>query len=146
MRSTFESGAWVEHIALQDLKGKHKRGLDRVGKPQPVFHNGEFDQEATVSGMDVMGWQAARRDAVWAMVITAWSYGLPVPQAGDDGQVDGAEAFGELPLDDLEELEELMAPFEAKLQRRPNPKAQAAAITTGSNGSSRVSGAASRMA
>lgn len=144
MRSTFTSGAWVEHTPIQELRGKHKRNLDRVGKPRPVFGaGGEFDQAATVSGMDVMGWQAARRDAVWAMVITAWSWDLPVPVFGDDGQVADADSFGELPLEDFEELEALLKPFEEKLARRPDPKG---VTTSGSNGSSRESAAASPTA
>ena len=147
MRTTLASGAWVEHLPVQELKGKHKRILDRVGKPTPVFTpDGGFDQAATISGLDVLGWQAARRDAIWAMVITAWSWDLPVPALGDAGQVDGG-SFEELPLEDFEELEELLAPYEAKLQRKPDPKARAAGTISGSNGSSRAAAtAASRMA
>src|ERR1700761_5377558 len=116
MRSTFTSGAWIEHTPVQELKGKHKRGLNKVGKPQPVFRGGEFDQEATVSGMDVMGWTEARRDAIWSMMLTAWSFDLPLPQFDwATGTVASAESFGELPLADLDELEALMAPFEAAL-------------------------------
>lgn len=145
MRTTFESGAWVEHLPVQELKGKHKRDLDRVGKPRPVFGaDGQPDIEATVSGLDVMGWVAGRRDAIWAMVLDAWSFDLPVPVfVRETGEVTGAEAYGELPLDDFEALEELMKPFEAKLERKPDPKAPGAATTTSSNGSSRASGARS---
>jgi hypothetical protein len=144
MRTTLTSGAWVEHTPIQELRGKHKRNLDRVGKPRPVFGaGGEYDQAATMSGMDVMGWQAARRDAVWAMVITGWSYELAVPELGDGGQVADVDSFGELPLEDFEELEALLKPFEEKLARRPDPKG---AITSGSNGSSRESAAASPTA
>ena len=140
MRTTFASGAWVEHLPIGELKGKHKRNLDKVGKPVPVFTpGGDFDQAATMSGIDVMSWQAAKRDAAWAMVIEKWSFGLPLPQFdAASGEVTGADAFGELPIDDFEELEELLAPFEDKLNRRPDPKG---ATTSSSNGSSRASGA-----
>jgi hypothetical protein len=77
------------------------------------------------------------------MVVEGWSYDLPVPELGDDGQVTGLDSFGELPLDDFDELERLLAPFEEKLARKPDPKAPAAATTSSSNGSSRAKAAAS---
>jgi hypothetical protein len=140
LRTTFKSGAWVEHLPIQDLKGKHRRDLDRVGKPQPVFDDrGEFDQQATMAGMDVLTWMGAKRDAMWAMIITGWSYDLPVPRFDrETGQAVNADSFGELPLEDFEELEALMEPFEARLSRTPDPKA---ATTSSSNGSSRASAA-----
>jgi hypothetical protein len=141
MRTTFTSGAWVEHVPIQDLKGKHKRNLERVGRPQPVFRDGELDREATMSGLDILSWQAAKRDAAWAMVVDGWSYDLPVPELGDDGQVTDLDSFGELPLDDFGELEALMVPFEEKLARKPDPKG---VTTSSSNGSSRAKAAASQ--
>ena len=143
MRTTFGSGAWVEHVPIQELKGKHKRDLGKVGKPVPVFTaGGDFDQAATMTGVDVMTWLAAKRDATWAMLIGDWSFELSVPEFDRaSGEVSGAEAFGELPLDDFEELEALMEPFEEKLARSPDPKAREAATTTSSNGSSRASAA-----
>jgi hypothetical protein len=141
MRTTFTSGAWVEHVPIQELKGKHKRALERAGKPQAVFRDGELDKEATVSGMDITAWMAAKRDAVWAIVVEGWSYDLPVPELGDDGQVAGLDSFGELPLDDFGELEALMVPFAEKLTRSPDPKG---VTTSSSNGSSRAKAAASQ--
>jgi hypothetical protein len=143
MRTTFESGAWVEHTPIQELRGKHKRNLDRVGKPQvtadAISDDGAVDVRALMSGIDIMSWQAAKRDAVWAMVIERWSYDLPVPVLeAASGEVTGADAFGELPLKDFEELEALLAPFEETLNQRPDPKG---ATTSASNGSSRASGA-----
>lgn len=140
MRTTLKSGAWIEHVPIQDLKGKHKRDLDRVGKPQPVFsEDGELDQQATIGGLDVLTWLAAKKDALWAMVIEKWSYDLPLPQFDRaSGEVENADSFGELPLEDFEEIEALMEDFEAKLSRRADPKA---AITSASNGSSRASAA-----
>ena len=136
MRSTFTSGAWVEHTPIQELKGKHKRNLDRVGRPQPVYRDGELDREATMSGLDIHTWQEAKRDGVWAMVIDGWSYDLPVPEIGDSGQIVNVDSFGEMPLDDLDELEALMKPFEEKLNRKPDPKGT---TISSSNGSSRAS-------
>jgi hypothetical protein len=141
MRTTLTSGAWIEHRPIQELKGADKRTLAKVGKPQvAVGPGGELDVQAMVAGMDVLGYVAGQQDATWALLIEAWSYDLPVPVLDKaSGTVTGAEAFGEIPIDDFEELEALMAPFEKKLSRKPDPKAQAAAITTASNGVSRAS-------
>lgn len=142
MRTTLESGAWIEHVPLQELKGKHKRDLDGVGKPKPVFdERGEFDQQATIGSLDVMTWMSAKRDALWAMVIEKWSFDLPLPLFDRaSGEVENAESFGELPLEDFEEIEVLMEAFDEKLSRRPDPKGT---TTSASNGSSRASAARS---
>jgi hypothetical protein len=140
MRTTFTSGAWVEHVPIQDLKGKHKRDLARAGRPTPVYRDGELDKEATMSGLDVVTWLEARRDAAWAMIVEGWSYDLPVPELGYDGLVADLTSFGELPLEDYEELERLMTPFIEKLTSSPDPKG---ATTSSSNGSSRAKAAAS---
>lgn len=138
MRTTLTSGAWVEHRPIQDLKGADKRALARIGKPEVVLTpSGEPDLGSMLGGMDIMTWVSDQQDAVWALAITAWSWELPVP-AFDGGQVTGVEVFGELPLDDYEELETLFAPFLAKLTRKPDPKGT---TTSSSNGSSRASAA-----
>jgi hypothetical protein len=140
MRTTFTSGAWVEHVPIQELKGKHKRNLEPVGRPQSVYRDGELDKEATMSGLDITTWLQAKRDAIWAMVVEGWSYDLPVPELGDDGQVTDLDSFGELPLDDFDELVALLTPYGEKLTRTPDPKG---ATTSSSNGSSRAKAAAS---
>ena len=138
MRTTLTSGAWVEHRPIQDLKGADKRALARIGKPEVVLTpSGEPDLGSMLGGMDIMTWVADQQDAVWALAITAWSWEHPVP-AFDGAGVTGVEVFGELPLDDYEELETLFAPFLAKLTRKPDPKGT---TTSSSNGSSRASGA-----
>lgn len=138
MRTTLTSGSWVEHRPIQDLKGADKRALARIGKPEVVLTpSGEPDLGSMLGGMDIMTWVSDQQDAAWALVISAWSWELPVP-AFDGHQVTGAEVFGEIPLDDYEELETLFAPFLAKLTRKPDPKGT---TTSSSNGSSRASGA-----
>ena len=133
MRTTLTSGAWVEHRPIGDLKRKDKMALASIGKPEVVLTpSGEPDLAQMVGGMDIMSWVASQQDAVWALVISAWSYEMPVP-AVEGGEVKGAEAFGEIPLDDSEELEALFAPFLEKLTRRPDPKGT---TTSSSNGSS----------
>jgi hypothetical protein len=139
MRTTLESGAWIEHVPIGELKGKHKRALERAGKPvlggDSISDEGKVDVRALVSGMDISSWMAAKQDALWAVLIDAWSYDLPVPELEGDAIV-SADSLGELPLDDYEEIERLFEPYAAKLARRPDPKTS---TTSSSNGSSRAS-------
>jgi len=146
MRTTLTSGAWIEHTPIQDLKGGHKRALDRVGKPRlgegALGADGQFNIGAAIAGMDITSFSALRRDALLALIITGWSYEMAVPELDKAaGEVTGADSFDDIPLDDYEELEKFIEPFAAKLSRRPDPKAKGAAITTASNGSSRASAA-----
>lgn len=146
MRTTLESGAWIEHVPISELKGKHKRALDRAGKPavsgDAVTEDGKVDVGAVLSGMDIASWMAAKQDALWAVLIDGWSYDLPVPELDGDAIVN-AESPGELPLDDYEEIELLFEPYAAKLARRPDPKSS---TTSGSNGSSPARAGGSRRA
>jgi hypothetical protein len=144
MRTTLESGAWVEHTPIQDLVSGHRRKLSRAGKSH--LHGSVLDAEGNVNvgamlaGTDISSWLAAKQDALWALLITGWSYDLPVPELDSEG-VSGGESFDAIPLADYDEIEALFEPFAAKLNRQPDPKAQAAATTTASNGSSRASAA-----
>jgi hypothetical protein len=93
-----------------------------------------------MSGLDITTWLQAKRDAIWAMVVEGWSYDLPVPELSADGQVTDLDSFGELPLDDFDELAALLTPYAEKLTRTPDPKG---VTTSSSNGSSRAKAAAS---
>jgi hypothetical protein len=145
MRTTLESGAWIEHTPIQDLKGGHKRALSRAGKARmniEVDGDGKVDVARAMSGMDFAGIGAATQDALWALLIEKWSYDMPVPELDRaSGALEGGDAFDELPLEDFDEIEALFEPFMARLRRKPDPKAKAAATTTASNGSSRASAA-----
>ena len=147
MRTTLESGAWIEHVPIQDLKGKHKRDFDRAGKPKiapgAVDSDGSVDVGVLLAGVDVMAFSAARADALWAIIITGWSYDVPVPQHDrGSGEITGLdEALEEIPLDDYEEIGALLARFMEKLDRRPDPKQ---GITSSSNGSSPARAGGSR--
>jgi len=136
MRTTLKSGAWIEHVAISELKGKHRRALDRAGKrtlnAAAIGDEGDVNVREMLSGMDISAWLAAKQDALWAVLIDAWSYDLPVPEVDGD-VIAGAESLGELPLDDYEEIEQVLAPYAAKLARRPDPKGS---TTSASNGSS----------
>ena len=139
MRTTLESGAWIEHVPIGELKGKHKRALERAGKPAldgaSITDEGKVDVRAVLSGMDISSWMGAKQDALWATLIEAWSYELPLPALDGDAIVN-ADSLGELPLGDYEEIERLFEPYAAKLGRRPDPKTS---TTSSSNGSSRAS-------
>jgi hypothetical protein len=140
VRTDLESGAWIEHVPVQDLRYGHKRALDRA-----VRYNvpaGAVDDEFNVdvagllAGFDISGMRASREEALFALLITAWSYELPVPELDKaSGIVTGAEAIDELPIDDAEEIGRILAPHAEKLGRRPDPKGS---TTSSSNGSSRA--------
>lgn len=136
MRTTLESGAWVEHRPVQDLKGKDKRALAALSKAKVIpDENGDISVAQIVGSVNMFEFVADQQDAAWALLLTAWSYDLPLP-AVEGGEVVNADSFGELPLDDFEALEQLFAPYQAKLSHRPDPKGT---TTSSSNGSSRAS-------
>lgn len=135
MRTTLTSGAWVEHRPIQDLKRKDKQllaGFKRPNLQGALTPDGKVDMAAVLAGMDVMSYVADGEDFCWALVLTAWSYDLPLP-AVHEGELLNAASIGELPLEDGEELEALFAPYQDKLRRQPDPKGT---TTSASNGSS----------
>ena len=139
MRTTLESGAWIEHVPIQDIKGKHIRDYARAGKgridPNAVDDDGQVDARALVAGMDLGEAQEEKHDALWAIFITGWSYEFPVPKFDrGSGETAGAEVLDEIPGDDYAEIDEILAPFARKLGSRPNRRE---AITSASNGSSK---------
>lgn len=144
MRTTLESGAWIEHVPIQDVKGKHirayRRALSLHVPGEAVDDDGDIDRRALVTSMDLAERREAKGDAVAAVILTAWSFDVPVP-ALDGYSVVNGDSLGELPADDLIELEHLLEPFAAKLDDKPSPKG---ATTSASNGSSRARAASSR--
>ena len=134
MKTELASGAWVEHRPIQDLKAKDKDAVSMTVKMAiPINEDGELDRSQGLSMSGSM--QLAARNAVIARVITGWSYEWPVPYF-EAAEVHGAELIDEIPIDDWNEIEELIAPYLAKLRAKPNPKG---ATTSTSNGSSRAS-------
>lgn len=138
LKTELESGAWVEHRPIQDLKAKDKDAVSlSVKMAIPITEDGEIDRS---QGLLMSGsMQLAARNAVLARVITGWSYEQPVPYF-EAGEVHEAESIDEIPIDDFNEIEELLAPYLEKLRQRPDPKG---AITSASNGSSRANSARS---
>ena len=148
MRTTLESGAWIEHIPVQDVKGKQIRDYARAGKPQfspdTIDDDGEVDKRALVGGMNLSEMREQRHDALWAIVISAWSYDVPVPVFDRGaGLTSGTEALEEIPGADYLEIDEFLKPFDKKLTAKPNPKGE---ISSASNGSSRARAGASHRA
>lgn len=146
MRTTLESGAWIEHVPVQALTYGHKRALSRAARMQ--VPDGALDDEGSVSmrgmlaGMDITAWTAAKQDALWALLITAWSWDTPVPALDKGtGEITGGDALDGIPIDDADEIEAILAPHAEKLARRPDPKGS---TTSGSSGSSPARGSASR--
>lgn len=140
VRTTLESGAWIEHVPIQDIKGKHIRDYARAGKmtvsPDAVDDDGQVDARALVTGLDLGEQREVKADALWAIVITGWSYDLPVPKFDrGSGLTDGAEALDEVDGDDYGEISRLLEPFARKLAARPRPKG---ATTSASSGSSKA--------
>lgn len=151
MRTTLDSGAWVEHTPIQDLRYGHKRVLERAGgidlPPDALDDDGQVNVAAIMASLDFKGISATRQAALWALIVTAWSYDFPVPEIDKaSGTVTGAEVLDELsltgiPLDDGVEIETMLAPFAVKLGRKPSPKG---ATTSTSSGSSRAAANGSR--
>lgn len=148
MRTTLESGAWIEHVPIQDLKGRHIRDYARAGKNaisgDAVDDEGNIDVRVIVTSTDLGEQQEVKHDALWAIIITGWSYeGLPVPKFDrGSGQADGAEALEEIPAGDYAEIDALLEPFAKKLTAAPRPKE---ATTSASNGSSPAKARSSRQ-
>lgn len=144
MRHTFGTGEWVEVIPLTDLRIKHKKRLYAATNAiVPMTVEGDFDPKAVVERHG--SWQAysALRDstqlaALIALVVTAWSWDVPVPQIAD-GALIHAESADEVPL----EMEDLLSPYLTRLTRDPDPKE---VTSFASNGSSPAKARASQKA
>jgi hypothetical protein len=135
LRTTLASGAQIEHRPIQDLKAKDKDAVSNSVKMAiPVNEDGEIDRSQGLMMSGAM--QLAARNAVIARVITSWPYG-PVPHY-EAGEVHNAELIDEIPIDDFNEIEELIAPYLRKLRQKPDPKK---GTTSSSSTSSRASSA-----
>lgn len=142
MRRDLESGAWIEITPLQDLKGKDRDRFEKaVRHGLPLDDDGELDKAAGIaSRLDL---RDLRRDAALACLISGWSFTtdagspLPVPGLDDIGAITNAASVGEYPLADEDEIEQILAPYLAKL-RRPDPKGT---TTSSSNGRSKAKAA-----
>ena len=150
MRTDLESGAWIEHRPIQELKGKDRDAIMRSGRfafSLPAQLDQAGIQAAVAEAASNVGpheFGITYRNATWGRVLTAWSFTgddgapLPLPATENDGHVVNAGSIGELPLDDFAALEDLFAPYVAKLLRQPDPKGSPSGTTSSSNGSPRA--------
>ncbi len=137
MRHTFESGEWVEILPIGDIRVKHKDQLhDASYVGTPVTESGDIDKAAIAllpGGMHAFDrrWTRHRRNCAVAIVVSEWSWPVPVPVLGPDGELQHEESVGEV---DPEVLD-LVEPYLDKLTRVPDPKG---VTTSSSNGRSKA--------
>jgi hypothetical protein len=141
MKTRLKSGGWVEHLAVSELKGKHR---DAVSVFAAMTGDAPGDGDARALRLYTVRGGLMMRNALWAVLITAWSFDLPVPALDEEQyEVTDAGSIGELPAADYDEIETLLQPHALLLLRRPDPKA---GTTSSSNGSSPAKARASRTA
>lgn len=160
MRHTFESGQWIDVLPIQALRAKHKDAVDAAVKMYVAFdEKGQPDLSSMPITMSVA---KAQRNVLMSILISAWSFnssmtdpdtGEPVPGTeiplpvpvwhadGAQGLIEGEDSFGEIEIDDFNELELFFAPYLEKLRRRPDPKGT---TTDDSRGTSRARAGTSR--
>jgi hypothetical protein len=135
VRHELTSGAWVEVRPIQDLKAKDKFAVSAAIKMLiPVTDDGELDTKAGLSLGGAM--QTRSIAAVIARCVTAWSFttedGAPLPKpVYEYEQITHEDSIDELPLDDFNEIEELLNPYLRKLRQRPNPKGATTSTSSG---------------
>lgn len=132
MRHDLASGAWVEMRPVQDLKVRDREvyeaplqfEVDITPDGKPDFSDRKFSLKLPV----------AQRRSLLCRLLTGWSYDLVRPTWA--GGIENEESFSEIPLEDWDEIEELLRPYVARINLKPDPKGGRSATTTGSNGSS----------
>jgi hypothetical protein len=148
-RHELSSGNWIELRPIQTLKQRDKDVYDGAIKLYVDFDDeGKPDMSRMPLSMSI---QKVRRNALFARLVVAWSFTaddditpLPVPRwISDDAGVENEDSIGDLPIDDGDEIWELMAPYITKCDRKPDPKGT---TTDGSNGTSKAKAGASRRA
>lgn len=141
MHVDLASGHSLEIVPLSGLKAKHKDAFEGAPKLYVKFdQNGEADLSNLPLSMTLATLQ---RNALLASLISSWSFtqddGSPLPVPTWDGnEIANVEAFGEIPLDDINEIEDIIEPYIAKIKRRPDPKGTTTASSTGSSKDNRV--------
>jgi hypothetical protein len=134
MKAEFTSGAWVELRGPQELTARDKaRFSDATYMPYISSNAGAVHQFS-------LGNIHRQQDSVIAFLITAWSYDWILPSedqsVNDDGRLVFEQSLQNLPIDDYNELEEVIAPHLEKLRGGP----KATVVTTGSSKASSSGG------
>jgi hypothetical protein len=108
------SGAWVEYRT--DLKAKDRFAVQAAAS----LEVGDGKSQASFIGM-----QNDMRNALLGRIITAWSYGVPIP-AGNSFQAADVIIGDAMDLDDYSALADEVEPLMARIQGagQANPKPQ----------------------
>lgn len=140
MRHTLTSGEWIDVLPISGLKAKHKDAVEAAIKMYvSIDENGKPEMKDMPFTMSI---PKAQRNVLMAMCISAWSFtiedgaALPVPQwhaDGDMGLIENEDSFGEIGIDDFNEIEEWFEPYLAKTRRRPDPKGTTTANSSGTS-------------
>jgi len=134
MRVDFPTGHWIDIVPIQNMKAKHKDAYE--GGPKFYL---KFDDQGKpdLSGLPMsMTIAKLQRNALMASLISDWTFTddyenkLPVP-TWDGAEIHQMESIGEIPIDDILFLEDLLAPYIAKAQRKPDPKTTTTGSSTG---------------
>ena len=136
MRHELTSGAWVEMRPIQSIVVRDREvyeaplqfevGIGADNKPD--FSDRKFSLALPV----------AQKRSLLCRVLTGWSYDLVRPTWA--GGIENEDSFSEIPLDDYDEIEELIRPWIDKINKKPDPKGSRSVTTTASNGSSTTTG------
>lgn len=125
MRFDLATGNWIEMTPIQKLKAKHRDAHD--GAPR-FYIKFDDDGKPDMSDLPVSATLASlQRDALLGTLVTDWSFlddneqKLPLPKW--DGEVtQNRESLGEIDIDDWDEILAILAPYLAKVRRKPDPK------------------------
>jgi hypothetical protein len=133
VRTELASGAWVEMRSPEELNAKDKAVMQDATE---LSVNWMTPGASTMS----LGAMTRQHHAVMARIVTKWSFPYMLPAEDPSEDENGCKTYEAsvmyLPIDDYNELLELLQPYLAKLNGG-GPKARTV-TTSGSNGSSRA--------
>lgn len=135
MRVDLPSGHFIDIAPVSGLKAKHKDAFE--GAPKLYI---QFKEDGTpdLSNMPVsMSISKLQQYALLATLVSDWSFTaddgvtkLPIPRWTGDS-IESVESFGEIPIDDANDIEDLLQPYLAKVRRKPDPTRTTTASSTG---------------
>ncbi|HUN38470.1 MAG TPA: hypothetical protein VMU95_41295 [Trebonia sp.] len=137
MHVDLASGHSIEITPITGLKAKHRDAYEGAPKIYMKFNEkGEPD----MSGMPLsMSLAKLQRNALMATLISGWTFRvddedvtspiLPIPK-WTGMEIENDESFGEIPLDDFNEITDLLQPYIDKVVRKPDPKETTTAGST----------------
>jgi hypothetical protein len=134
MHQDLASGHSIDIVPLSGLKAKHRDAFE--GAPKLYIKFAE-DGTPDLSNMPIsMTIGKVQKYGLMAALISDWSFTdeaeikLPVPRWTGD-EIENVDSFGEIPIDDMNELDDLLAPYLDKVRRKPDPKGTTTGGSTG---------------